>query len=975
MWRIRPFLYGAVLALLLAACGAPRTPEATALLTDADLDAATTLSGDSSSLLSGSSATPTADAALSQAARSGGDPLFSAGSLAAARGNNGLARGHEDLGGWVAYVEQSGNTYSIRLVDLNDENHPERRGDYTVYRGKRAIQSVAVSRDGQTVAFVAESKDGDYDLYMLDAQRGKVTSTRTPGVNERDVSMSLDGRALAWQGGTLAAPSLVWFHEEAGGYIEFDTALWSFLVDLPLSSVQPSISGDGLSVAFVEVSGNLTAAFERGAHQGLTVMGFGLKEGNVSIKSLTLVYFADALADPSISYASDKILFTEIFAGVPYLSLIDRDARTFTDVFEELVLDHPFLAADGEHVAFSYGGDLYLATVEGVARALSPDVRTVDSAAYWARGNFTAYSGRNDHGTFVRPDDGSTIDAAGRTVPYHVYQFRPVSTDVYAIESIQDYDGYLNLYVNNFNPKRPERNLLASNDDWLTSWSEADGGSSRIIAELQRNKTYYIVTSACGAPGTPCGPASGYFSTLITDGATLPPPPAPPTQLPVPDDGKFNITLRFWDDSLTDSEKAVFYEATARWEEVIWGDLANIPNFSLSEADTTAGAPGMVGELDDIVIDAAKVKMDGPGGVLARAGALYVRTDGPDVFMPFYGIMEFDEDEFGPDGFFANLTGFKETILHEMGHVLGISRSFWIPLGYIQGNPANTSTCSDVSLGHDPRYLGPAGNSAWVNDYGATSPTVPIANTGGCGTADSHWREIYLQDELMTGYAQGGGEPLSLVTIGALADLGYRVHRSAADAWSIPALPTLRQVSPNAKDYAIEYDFTSAYTGSRLGSAQAAITPVDLSLDTTTTTSGCEPSDFENFPAGNIALLRRGGCNFGVMAANALAAGASAVLIGNQGDTDARMAPVTATFGDDVDIIGVPISYQVMVELAELAAQSEVVVHVNTDTSGLSGESIYGPLQLPRIAWHLAEELIPLRGGMDSDGNLTYFGD
>lgn len=52
------------------------------------------------------------------------------------------------------------------------------------------------------------------------------------------------------------------------------------------------------------------------------------------------------------------------------------------------------------------------------------------------------------------------------------------------------------------------------------------------------------------------------------------------------------------------------------------------------------------------------------------------------------------------------------------------------------------------------------------------------------------------------------------------------------------------------------------------------------------------------------------------------------------------MAPVTGTFGDDVDIIGVPISYQVMVELAELAAQSEVVVHVNTDTSGLSGESI-----------------------------------
>ena len=42
-------------------------------------------------------------------------------------------------------------------MDLNDDNHPERRGDYTVYSGKRAIQSVAASR-GQTVAFVAESR-------------------------------------------------------------------------------------------------------------------------------------------------------------------------------------------------------------------------------------------------------------------------------------------------------------------------------------------------------------------------------------------------------------------------------------------------------------------------------------------------------------------------------------------------------------------------------------------------------------------------------------------------------------------------------------------------------------------------------------------------------------------------------------------------------------------------------------------------
>ena len=54
-------------------------------------------------------------------------------------------------------------------------------------------------------------------------------------------------------------------------------------------------------------------------------------------------------------------------------------------------------------------------------------------------------------------------------------------------------------------------------------------------------------------------------------------------------------------------------------------------------------------------------------------------------------------------------------------------------------------------------------------------------------------------------------------------------------------------------------------------------------------TSGCEAADFAGFPAGNIALVQRGTCTFAVKALNAQAAGASAVIIFNQGNTpDAR---------------------------------------------------------------------------------------
>ena len=62
-------------------------------------------------------------------------------------------------------------------------------------------------------------------------------------------------------------------------------------------------------------------------------------------------------------------------------------------------------------------------------------------------------------------------------------------------------------------------------------------------------------------------------------------------------------------------------------------------------------------------------------------------------------------------------------------------------------------------------------------------------------------------------------------------------------------------------------------------------------------TSGCEAADFAGFPAGNIALVQRGTCAFAVKALNAQAAGASAVIIFNQGNTPEREALIVGTLG------------------------------------------------------------------------------
>jgi hypothetical protein len=55
----------------------------------------------------------------------------------------------------------------------------------------------------------------------------------------------------------------------------------------------------------------------------------------------------------------------------------------------------------------------------------------------------------------------------------------------------------------------------------------------------------------------------------------------------------------------------------------------------------------------------------------------------------------------------------------------------------------------------------------------------------GPGTIDGHWRDRVFTTELMTGIvsAPGVANPLSLMTIGALTDLGYVTNAAVADTY------------------------------------------------------------------------------------------------------------------------------------------------------------------------------------------------
>jgi hypothetical protein len=232
--------------------------------------------------------------------------------------------------------------------------------------------------------------------------------------------------------------------------------------------------------------------------------------------------------------------------------------------------------------------------------------------------------------------------------------------------------------------------------------------------------------------------------------------------------GGFQVELDFRT-ALDPATEAVFAAAASRWEMIIPGDL---PDF---EGSLPAGGCQPVAEpggIDDLKIYITVQPVDGSGGILGQAGPCYYRTSGKPL--PITGVMELDEADVA-DLLAAGLL--EDVIVHEMAHVLGFG-TLWSVSGndFLMG--AGTT---------EPFFDGAGARSAFDAAGGElrARPKVPVENTGGPGTRDRHWRESVHDSELMTGWIEGDGvpNPLSAITIGSLADMGYAVNMSAADPY------------------------------------------------------------------------------------------------------------------------------------------------------------------------------------------------
>jgi Zn-dependent M28 family amino/carboxypeptidase len=201
------------------------------------------------------------------------------------------------------------------------------------------------------------------------------------------------------------------------------------------------------------------------------------------------------------------------------------------------------------------------------------------------------------------------------------------------------------------------------------------------------------------------------------------------------------------------------------------------------------------------------------------------------------------------------------------------------------------------------------------------------------------------------------------------------------ESFSEGSPPVLEEIAPEPQVFtagsrpAFDGDFVS-FTGS--GDVTADVTGVDLMLPPGPTansnTSGCEALDFESFPAGNIVLIQRGTCPYVQKAANAQEAGASGLILFNEGQPGRTAVPNNLPLGaEGVHIPGVGTSFTVGEDLANPAVgtrarvKTEVLEQLGQSNNVIAETPTGDPNRVVVVGAHL--DSVPAGPGINDNGS------
>ena len=166
-------------------------------------------------------------------------------------------------------------------------------------------------------------------------------------------------------------------------------------------------------------------------------------------------------------------------------------------------------------------------------------------------------------------------------------------------------------------------------------------------------------------------------------------------------------------------------------------------------------------------------------------------------------------------------------------------------------------------------------------------------------------------------------------------------------------VPTFTEVSPTPHSYTLNNEWGP---GQSTGTANAAIQPaggiVIPPTATSSSTSGCTSADFSGFTSGRIALIQRGGCNFGVKVLNAQAAGASGVIIFNEGNP----GRTGLLIGSLVDAAGNPIVPTIPVAFTTFAGGTALLDQYRSGPAPVMNITIKAIVDPNRDDWNVIAE-------------------
>jgi len=512
---------------------------------------------------------------------------------------------------------------------------------------------------------------------------------------------------------------------------------------LPAIVVRFSVASGGGSIATDSAMTDMNGLAVGGQWFLGTTLGVNTLKVQASGLSISTTINATAVAGPP---ANLSLLSQQNFAALVSQPTSPQPAVTVTDGFGNPV--------SGAVVTFQVV--VNNGTVTGGTPASDAQGRAAVTS--WTLGS----TGGLNRLTASAPGTNSvTFEAQGLTAAPSIVAVSPTSQS-----------GFLGAMV----PRIPQVRVTSNQGQLLgnvpVQFTTVGGGDATVTGGLGISN----VTTGIAAPADWRLGLSGTSSTVE---ATVPGFPGP--KVTFTSTGTFSpyvIDVRFLT-AMTPPQRDAFATAANRWMQIIVGDISDVP-INLSAGSCANGqSPAMNETVDDVVIFAQVVTIDGVGGVLGSAGPCIRRTGS---FLTAIGSMRFD---------IADLVGLQNTnrlepvILHEMAHVLGFG-TIWVDKGVIVG-----------SGGADPVFIGTEALSVWPSfNLGYAGIPVPVENLFGAGTRDAHWRESILVAELMTGFIEAPGvpTPLSKLSIASMKDLGYSISYATADPYAGNLMSMLRAV-------------------------------------------------------------------------------------------------------------------------------------------------------------------------------------